>query len=97
MSIPPELEAQILRYHHVEKWHINTIAQQLRVHHSTVARVLAQAGLPRAASQPQASAVDPFAPFITPTLEHPSIRIVHCLRCGDGNLLARLASRIVEG
>jgi transposase len=69
MSIPPELEAQILRYHHVEKWHINTIAQQLRVHHSTVARVLAQAGLPRAASQPRASAVDPFAPFITLTLE----------------------------
>ena len=47
MSIPPELEAQILRYYHVEKWRINTIARQLRVHHSTVQRVLAQAGLPR--------------------------------------------------
>ncbi len=22
MTIPPELEAQILRYYHVEKWHV---------------------------------------------------------------------------
>jgi len=69
MSIHPELEAQILRYYHVEKWRINTIAQQLRVHHSTVACVLAHAGLPRVASQPRPSAVDPFAPFILQTLE----------------------------
>jgi hypothetical protein len=26
MTIPPELEAQILRYHHVEKWRVGTIA-----------------------------------------------------------------------
>ena len=47
MTIPPELEAQILRYYHVEKWRIGTIVRQLRVHPETVARVLAQAGLPR--------------------------------------------------
>jgi hypothetical protein len=47
MTIPPELEAQILRYYHVEKWRIGTIARQLHVHSETVARVLAQAGLPR--------------------------------------------------
>ena len=47
MTIPPEIEAQILRYYHVEKWRIGTIARQLRVHPETVARVLAQAGLPR--------------------------------------------------
>jgi hypothetical protein len=47
MTIPPDLEAQILRYYHVEKWRVGTIARQLHVHHGTVARVLAQAGLPR--------------------------------------------------
>ena len=40
MTIGPELEARILRFYHVEKWRINTIARQLRVHHSTVQRVL---------------------------------------------------------
>lgn len=43
MTISPELEAQILRYYHAEKWMIGTIAAQLKVHHGTVARVLAQA------------------------------------------------------
>ena len=47
MTISPELEAQILRYHHVEKWRPGTIARQLHVHYGTVARVLAQAGVPR--------------------------------------------------
>ena len=37
MTIPPDLEAQILRYYHVEKWRVGTIARQLRVHHGTVA------------------------------------------------------------
>jgi hypothetical protein len=69
MSIHPELEAQILRYYHVEKWGINTIARQLRVHHTTVARVLAQAGLPRAGLRERPSAVDPFVQFITETLQ----------------------------
>jgi hypothetical protein len=47
MVTPPDIEAQILRYYHVEKWRVGTIAGQLRVHHSVVTRVLAQAGLPR--------------------------------------------------
>jgi transposase len=68
MTISPEREAQILRYYHVEKWRINTIARQLLVHHTTVVRVLAQAGLPRAALQPRASAIDAFVPFITEML-----------------------------
>jgi transposase len=69
MTISPDLQAQILRYYHVEKWRINTIARQLQVHHSTVAGVLAHAGLPRVASQPRPSAVDAFVPFILQTLE----------------------------
>jgi transposase len=66
MTIPPDLEAQILRYYFAEKWRVNTIARQLNVHHHTVSRVLAQAGLPRPA--PRASAVDPFVPLIAQTL-----------------------------
>ena len=46
VTISPELEAQILRYHHVEKWPVGTIARHLRLHYDTVARVLTQAGLP---------------------------------------------------
>jgi len=59
MTIPPELEAKILRYYHAEKWRVGTIAAQLGVHHSTVSRVLAQAGLPRIGAPQRASAIDP--------------------------------------
>ena len=68
MTIGPELEARILRYHHVEKWRPNTIARQLRVHHSTVARVLAHAGLPVARVIRRPSAIDPYVDFILQTL-----------------------------
>lgn len=69
MTISPELEAQILRYYHAEKWRIGTIATQLQVHHGTVARVLAQAGLPPIGAARRASAIDPYLPFILETLE----------------------------
>ena len=36
MVTPPDIEAQILRYYHAEKWRVGTIARQLRVHHSVV-------------------------------------------------------------
>ena len=68
MTITPELEAQILRYHHVEKWRIGTIARQLHVHHGSVLRVLRQAGLPRDGTL-RASCIDPYLPFIRQTLE----------------------------
>ena len=69
MTIAPDLEAQILRYYHVEKWRVGTIARQLRVHRDTVDRVLAQAGLPRIGPPPRPSQIDPFLPFIRQTLE----------------------------
>ena len=69
MTILPELEAQILRYYHAEKWRIGTIATQLNVHHSAVSRVLAQAGLPPIGAVRRASAIDPYLPFIRETLE----------------------------
>lgn len=68
MTIPPDLEAQILRYYHVEKWRVGTIARQLRVHPETVARVLAQAGLPRLGAPQRGSKIDPYLPFIRETL-----------------------------
>lgn len=69
MTISPDLQAQILRYYHAEKWRINTIARQLHVHHGTVARVLAQAGLPTHAQVQRLSKILPYLPFIKQTLE----------------------------
>jgi DNA-directed RNA polymerase specialized sigma24 family protein len=59
MTIPPEREAQILRYYHVEKWPAATIARQLNMNRGTVTRVLAQAGLPRIGVRPRPSRIDP--------------------------------------
>jgi transposase len=69
MVTSPEIEAQILRYYHAEKWKIDTIATQLHVHHSVVRRVLEQAGLPRTGPPRRPSRVDPYLPFIRQTLE----------------------------
>jgi hypothetical protein len=69
LAIPPELEAQILRYFHVEKWPVGTIAQQLKVHHATVDRVLSQAGLPKAERSHRRSLIDAYVPFLLNTLE----------------------------
>ena len=69
MVIAPDIEAQILRYHHAEKWTVGTIARQLHVHHSVVRRVLAQAGLPRVGRPPRPSQIDAYLPFIRQTLE----------------------------
>lgn len=68
MTLTPDIEAQILRYYHVEKWRNGTIARQLHVHHSSVTRVLSQAGLPRIGPV-RPSGIDPYLPFIRQTLE----------------------------
>jgi len=68
MTISADLEAKILRYYHVEHWRIGTIARQFSIHHSAVKRVLAQAGIPKAAVVPQRSILDPFLPWIMETL-----------------------------
>ena len=69
MVTPPDIEAQILRYYHVEKWRVGTIAGQLHVHHSVVTRVLAQAGLPRIGPPARPSQIDAYLAFIRQTLE----------------------------
>ncbi|SRR6266404_1675275 len=63
------VEAEVLRLHHAEHWPIGTIARQLVLHHSTVRRVLAQAGVPAAQKTTRPSLADPFVPFITETLK----------------------------
>src|SRR6187551_1486577 len=73
--ITPEREAEILRLHHAEKWPVGTIASQLHVHHSTVRRVLIQAGVVAAEAMSRPSIVDPFVPFIKQTLtQYPRLR-----------------------
>lgn len=65
--IPQQTEAEIVRLASVEKWPVGTIATQLCVHHSVVARVLEQrcllgdrVGRPRL--------IDPYLPFVLKTL-----------------------------
>jgi transposase len=70
-----EESAMILRLHHVEKWPVGTIANQLGRHHDTVERVLAHGGLPIAKQTPRARLVDPYLPFIQETLaKYPRLR-----------------------
>jgi len=68
LTIDKALEAKILRYHFVEHWGPHTIAAQLGTHHSTVDRVLSQAGLPKAERARGVSIIDPYLPFIIETL-----------------------------
>ena len=73
--IPRALEAEILRLHHTEHWPIGTIAAQLRVHHGTVRRVLAQAGVEVTKTTVRASIVEPYMAFIVETLaKYPTLR-----------------------
>jgi transposase len=86
MTVPRELEAKILRCHHVEKWPVGTIARQLGVHHDTVERVLAQSGLP-AIKQVRSSMIDEYRPFIEATLkEYPDLTAsrLHDMVCERG-------------
>ncbi|WP_211252833.1 transposase [Acidiphilium angustum] len=70
MVMPPDIEAQILRYYHAEKWKIGTIAAQLHIHHGVVRRVIAQhSGLPQATPPRRPSQIDAYLPFILQTLE----------------------------
>ncbi len=75
MALTPETEAQILRCHHAEHWPVGTIAAQLNLHRDSVARVLAQAGLPMLNPIRRPSAIDPYLPFILETLtQFPRLR-----------------------
>lgn len=72
--IDPETEAEILRLIYVEKWPIGTVATQLRVHHSTVRRVIEKEKNPKR-PKPRPRMIDPFLPFVTATIEkYPSVQ-----------------------
>ena len=67
--------ARILRLHHVERWPVGTIADQLGRHHDTVERVLVHGGLPVAKQTARSRRVDPYVPFIEETLaKYPRLR-----------------------
>ena len=68
MTIAPDLAAQILRLHAVEKWRVGTIARQLHVHRDTVRRVLAAGGQAVQPSLLRPSRIDAYRPFIVATL-----------------------------
>jgi len=73
--IEPALAAEIVRLYHSEHWPVGTIARQLRLHHSTVRRVLAQTGQPASPRNPRPSMIEPYVGFITETLtKFPSLR-----------------------
>ena len=64
----------ILRFHLAEQWPVGTIATQLGIHHSTVERVISQAGLPKVERAKGPSIIDPYLPFIHDTLaQYPTL------------------------
>ena len=67
MTLIPDIQAKILRYYHVEKWRIGTIARHLHVHHGAVERMQRQAGVPRAGTL-RRSRIDPYLTLIQETL-----------------------------
>jgi transposase len=64
--ISPQIEAEILRLYHAEKWRVGTIASQLGVHHSVIQRVLAQDGVPLG-KRSRPARLDPYIPLIIAT------------------------------
>jgi len=72
MTISEERRAQILRFYFAEHWRVGTIARQLGLHHSTVERVLREAGVAREQQRVRRrSILDPFEPFIVETCSVP--------------------------
>ncbi len=70
MTISEARKAQILRLYFAEHWRVGTIARQLGIHHSSIERVLGEAGVAREQQRPRRrSILDPFVPFIVDTLE----------------------------
>lgn len=64
-----ETEAEILRLFHAEGWRRNTIAKQLGLHHSAVARALARNGVLPEIGRQRKSKADEYIPFMVETLE----------------------------
>ncbi len=67
--ISERLAAEIRRLAEVEGWPRNTIARHLRVHHSTVTRILERSGLTTPAPKARGSMLDPYVAFVRDVLE----------------------------
>ncbi|WP_200960458.1 IS21 family transposase [Rhizobium sp. Root651] len=101
MTISAEKEAMILRLYHIEKWRCGTIAKQLHCHHTTVFRVLKDAGLPRHRPVIRPAEIDRYLPFILETLEaFPTLTAarLHAMVCergyrGDGGHFRHMIAR----
>lgn len=75
MSTTPEVEAEILRLHHAERWPVGTIAAQLGLHPDTVRRVLGLGDARAPGAPPKPRLVDPWRGFIGETLaRYPRLR-----------------------
>lgn len=70
MTIGAELQAEILRRYHTDRWRVGTIARQLHVHHSTVTRVLGVGSIPAVskAVPSRVNGIDPYLPYVLETL-----------------------------
>ncbi len=90
MAIAPELRAQILRLFQAERWRVGTISRQLGVHHSTVRRVLDEAGvvnIVHALSTVRPTRADRYLPFMLETLtKFPGLTAsrLHAMVCERG-------------
>ena len=75
MTISKEKQAQILRYHLVEKWPVGTISKQLGVHHDAINRILTQStGITHAERTQRSSIIDAYLPFVIKTLtQYPNL------------------------
>lgn len=69
MTISDDLKAKILRYHHVEKWRVGTIAKQLHVHYSVIKRVLSECGIPKSQFIKKELLINPYLSLIMDTLK----------------------------
>ena len=73
--ISKDLEADILRLYHAERWRVGTIASQLGVHHSTVRRVLVRAGFGAPVLVKRPSMIEPFLALVHEILtRYPRLR-----------------------
>ena len=87
MGISKEIEAKILRYYHVERWRVGTIARECGVHHTTVKRVLTGSGSAPASDVASSPLLEPFLPFVRDTLKkYPDLNAsrLYDMVCGRG-------------
>ena len=73
--IPPAQRAEIRRLFYAEHWPLNTIAEQLGIHHDTVRRAVDSDRMIRPGTLVRPSTLDPYKAFLLATLEqYPRLR-----------------------